>query len=54
MTDAHQMRGRAQRARERLEDEITRSSATVQQKAFLRQRLAQLWAVLRAMGVVDG
>jgi hypothetical protein len=45
---------RAQRARTNLEDEISKSAATFQQKAFMRQRLAQLWDVFKHLGVVDG
>jgi hypothetical protein len=46
-------KGRAWEARVELDLEIDRSSATVQQKAFMRQRLAQLWNAVLAMGGID-
>jgi hypothetical protein len=51
--DSYQLR-RAQRARENLEDEITKCSASYEQKAFLRQRVAHLWEVLTAKGGSNG
>lgn len=37
---------RAQIARANLEEEITKSSATAEQKTFIRQRVAHLWDCL--------
>lgn len=51
--DSYQLR-RAQRAREALESEIDSCSATFDQKAFLRQRVAHLWDVLIAKGGTNG
>lgn len=47
MTEAERLHARAAHAKQVLEDEIEHSSATTPQKAFMRQKLAHLWTLIR-------